>query len=98
GVQNSEDRSHIGAWSNLIAHDPQRLVSISSEEYESVEFVRNGVEGAASLRSHESVKQILCSNHVLIDISAISHSTWAALLKCAYDLGISVRVLYVEPA
>lgn len=54
------------------------------------------------LRSSNSLLELWSSgevtlNRIYIDITGLSHSVWAALLKSAINTGLSVLVVYVEP-
>lgn len=98
GARNSEDRSYMPAWENISENFPERLLSIVEESYERVSYTKGNDNGEIHLRSEKSIVDAFSSERVLIDISALSHSTWAPFIRCAYNNGINIRVVYSEPS
>lgn len=72
-----------------------RLVEIS--EYA---FRVDGMEGEVQLRSRSALVKLLQSTgatRVYLDMTGMSHSMWAPIVRVAIEEGIPLSVLYLEP-
>lgn len=94
----NEDRSgHTGQWRQSCI-DVQ-FIEVTTESVSGFQVA--GFEEAFFLRSASSLSQLLTplgTGRVLyIDITGLSHPTWAALIRAAIAARMEVRVVYVEP-
>lgn len=94
----NEDRSgHAGLWRE--SRSEIQFIEIITESVSG--FRVAGVEEEFFLRSAASLSRLLTplgTGRVLyIDITGLSHPTWAALIRAAMAARMEVRVVYVEP-
>lgn len=94
----NEDRSgHTGQWQQS-CKDVQ-FIEVTTESVSG--FQVSGVEEEFFLRSAASLSRLLAplgTGRVLyIDITGLSHPTWAALIRAAIAARMEVRAVYVEP-
>lgn len=94
----NEDRSgHTGQWRQS-CNDVQ-LIEVTTESVSG--FQVYGVEEEFFLRSAASLSRLLAplgTGRVLyVDITGLSHPTWAALIRAAIAARMEVRAVYVEP-
>lgn len=94
----NEDRSgHTGQWRQTCA-DIQ-FIEVTTES--SSGFNVSGVEEEFLLRSAVSLSKLLAplgTGRILyVDITGLSHPTWAALIRAAMAARMEVRAVYVEP-
>jgi len=94
----NEDRSgHADHWRQS-CNDVQ-FIEVTSESVSGFQVA--GVEEEFFLRSTASLYRLLTplgTGRVLyIDITGLTHPTWAALIRAAIAARIEVRVVYVEP-
>jgi hypothetical protein len=97
--QTDESRSkHISGWASTIQNI--KLMQITEQKISSFFIDDNDQE--ILLRSDKSIAGLwngLPSNMTIyIDITGLTHSVWAAILKSAIDHNFNVLVVYVEPA
>jgi hypothetical protein len=94
----NEDRSgHSGRWRQA-CRDVQ-FVEVTTESVSGFQVA--GIGDVFFLRSAASLSRLLTplgTGRVLyIDITGLSHPTWAALIRAAIAARMEVRVVYVEP-
>ncbi|MDL5036296.1 hypothetical protein QRD40_08015 [Comamonas sp. Y6] len=94
----SEDRSgHTGQWQQS-CKDVQ-FIEVTTESVSG--FQISGGEEEFFLRSAASLSRLLAplgTGRVLyVDITGLSHPTWAALIRAAIAARMEVRAVYVEP-
>lgn len=94
----NEDRSgHTGRWRQG-CKDVQFIEVTTESAYG---FQVSGVEDEFLLRSAASLSKLLAplgTGRVLyVDITGLSHPTWAALIRAAIAARMEVRAVYVEP-
>lgn len=92
-----EQRSTLPVWERFSANHPDRCVRIIHESQQSV-----GIDGAfgrqaLSLRDADALQSLVKGKRILLDISGMAHSTWAAIIKAIYVSRASARILYAEP-
>lgn len=61
--------------------------------------VENGTK--VSLRNKQSLHdflEMIGENTLYVDITGLGHATWAAIIRCALELGKIVRAVYLEPS
>lgn len=96
-VSNEDRSSHTGQWRQSCT-DVQ-FIEVTTESVSGFQVA--GVEDEFFLRSAASLSRLLAplgSGRVLyIDITGLSHPTWAALIRAAIAARMEVRVVYVEP-
>ena len=97
--QTEEYRSnHITGWTstiqniNLVKITQQSITSFFIEEDQQEIFLRSD-KSLANLW-----EGLLPNINIYIDITGLTHSVWAAILKSAIDHNFNVLVVYVEPA
>lgn len=94
----NEDRSgHTGQW--LQSGKAVQFIEVTTESVSG--FQVSGVEEEFFLRSAASLSRLLAplgTGRVLyVDITGLSHPTWAALIRAAIVARMEVRAVYVEP-
>lgn len=94
----NEDRSgHTGQWQQS-CKDVQ-FIEVTTESVSG--FQVSGIEEEFFLRSAVSLSKLLAplgTGRVLyVDITGLSHPTWAALIRGAIAARMEVRAVYVEP-
>lgn len=94
----NEDRSgHTGQWGQSCTD--VELIEVTTESVSG--FQVSGVEEEFFLRSAASLSRLLAplgTGRVLyVDITGLSHPTWAALIRAAIAVRMEVRAVYVEP-
>lgn len=94
----NEDRSgHTGQWGQSCTD--VELIEVTTESVSG--FQVSGVEEEFFLRSATSLSRLLAplgTGRVLyVDITGLSHPTWAALIRAAIAARMEVRAVYVEP-
>lgn len=92
-----ENRDRLKLWEDLQSSNPERIMSITGIDKESILVSHNGEQTTVSLRDEEALEKILGSKEILIDVTGLTHNIWAPLLKSAYFHRIRTRVLYAEP-
>ncbi|WP_275906926.1 hypothetical protein [Aeromonas sp. 5HA1] len=89
--------SHTDSWSTLIQN--VKLLEILEETQNS--FKVKGDVNSISLRSELALKalwvDLLPASKVYLDITGLTHSVWAGILKSALQMKLEVLVVYVEP-
>ena len=98
GLTDEVRSRHIADWRSSTVN--VNFIEISEKENSS--FIINGDDSnEIFLRSDQNLsnlwKDIPKESNVYIDITGLSHSTWAGVLKSAIDNGYKVMVVYVEP-
>lgn len=96
-VSNEDRSSHTGQWRQS-CKDVQ-FIEVTTESVSG--FQVSGVEEEFFLRSTASLARLLApwgTGRVLyVDITGLSHPTWAALIRAAIAARMEVRAVYVEP-
>jgi hypothetical protein len=94
----SEDRSNHAAQWRQTCSDVQ-FIEVTTETVAGFEVA--GITEGFLLRSAVSLEKLLAplgTGRVLyVDITGLSHPTWAALIRAAITARMEVRVIYVEP-
>lgn len=94
----TEDRSRLPAWQDVAISEPSRCIVITRQTQESIEVQRaDGSRHEISLRDQDHLKALLPRHPLYLDISGMSHSVWAPLIKAARDCQIELNVVYAEP-
>jgi hypothetical protein len=94
----NEDRSgHTGTWRQS-CKDVQ-FIEVATESVSG--FQVSGIDEEFFLRSAASLSRLLTplgvGRTLYIDITGLSHPTWAALIRAAIAAKMEVRAVYVEP-
>lgn len=94
----SEDRSsHTGQWRQS-CKDVQ-FIEVTTESVSG--FQVSGIEDEFFLRSAASLSRLIAAwgtgRVIYVDITGLSHPTWAALIRAAIAARMEVRAVYVEP-
>ncbi|UVM21166.1 hypothetical protein [Pseudomonas wadenswilerensis] len=89
--------SHITSWSTT-AHNIT-LIEICDETQSS--FKTKGNDSPLSLRSEVEIQSLWASTpagtRIYLDITGLTHSVWAGILKSAIISKLDILVVYVEP-
>jgi hypothetical protein len=99
GFTDEARSQHIAEWKSSTTN--VSFIEISEQTMSS--FIINGDKSnEIFLRSDKNIASlwqgIQKSTNIYIDITGLSHSTWASILKSAIDNGFKVLVVYVEPS
>lgn len=94
-IESQEQRGQLSVWEEMQSVDPEKITFISSIDDETISV--NDNEHCISLRDSESLKSLIKSERLLIDVTSLPHNIWAPLLKAAHDSSTSTRILYAEP-
>jgi hypothetical protein len=97
-----EERAELDEdWHLEAAGREIALIRITGETPHSVQMqLGDGAETVLSLRSTRAVQEFVGSlpSRVYLDVTALSHPTWAVLLRGLIDSGKQHAVVYTEPA
>ncbi len=96
-----EDRSdHVEGWRAQAG--TVRVIEITAQTANDLTAQATGLSTTIALRSTRQLtafwSTVGSNATVYLDITGLEHQVWAALLKSAIDSGITVYVIYVEPA
>jgi hypothetical protein len=94
----NEDRSgHTGKWRQSCKN--VQFIEVATESVSG--FQVSGIDEEFFLRSSASLSRLLTplgvGRTLYIDITGLSHPTWAALIRAAIAAKMEVRAVYVEP-
>lgn len=96
-LDDREERANPQMWREGLANAPDRCVAIVEANQSSMKVRVSGADLTIGLTDYEKISQVIGNGAVCIDVSGLSHSTWAPLLKTAMIYSESVRVMYFEP-
>jgi hypothetical protein len=92
-----EARLRVDVWAEMLKTDPLGCVEVVEQKESAVRCRINGVETTFSLTDVTALRQ-LCSRLILyVDMTGLTHSVWAALLRAALDHADSIFFIYTEP-
>lgn len=96
----SEDRAVPSpSWFTNVDEDQVRLITVSQLEEDAIEIVAGTDTQSISLHDSGALSTFLDAQPqpVYIDITGLSHSVWAPLVRATHGSSADVRVVYIEP-
>lgn len=93
----TENRGQLPFWTDIARDSASRVRFISAVDKEHVVIRMGEHTTTLNLLDEEGLERLLGHSRVLIDVSGLPHHVWAPILKAAFSLRVSTRVLYAEP-
>lgn len=93
----TEDRGSLTLWDELSAADSNRVIWVRQRGRDGVILNHANHELEISLSDASQLEALFKDRSVLIDISGLSHSTWAPIFRAAYAQRRPTKALYAEP-
>lgn len=95
----TEKRARLPLWQQMLATSPERCVVIERQDHETIDVRDRGAEKrSVSLLDDKSLRALLSTGTVYLDISGLGHHVWASLLRAAHHIRLPLKIIYVEPA
>lgn len=95
--QSTEDRGHLGLWSDIAQHSPSSVAWLTPDGRGSVILARDSTQLTIDLNDSSELEALVRGKSILIDISGLGHATWAPFFRAAHSLKVATKVLYAEP-
>ncbi len=93
----NEERGRLGVWGELLRSRPEACVEIIEQHPTSMVCQRVGQHANISLTDSSALQALFSLPAVCIDITGLTHSVWAALLRIALNHSDAVACAYSEP-
>lgn len=97
-ADSNEDRGRLEVWAQLLEARPEACVEILEQEQTAVVYQRQGQRTRVSLTDTDAIRTLFTLRAVYIDVTGLTHSIWAALLRIALNDVEVVACAYSEPA
>ena len=97
-ADSKEERGRLEVWDELVRSRPEVCVEIAEQSLTGIIWQRSGQQEHISLTDSTALRSLFSLPAVCIDITGLTHSIWAALLRVALEHVDSVACAYSEPA
>lgn len=97
-ADSNEERGRLAVWAEMLQARPEACVEILEQEETALVYQRQGQQTRISLTDTAALRALFSLGAVYIDITGLTHSIWAALLRIALDHVDTVACAYSEPA
>ncbi len=93
----TEPRGQVPAWEAIRRREPNRCMVITRQGRSDIDILSKSTQTRVLLRDDASLRDLIGTEDICIDISGLAHQVWAPLLRVALDTSQNVTVIYAEP-
>ena len=97
-ADSNEERGRLAVWAEVLQARPEACIEIVAQESTALVYQRQGQPVRLSLTDTAALCALFPLSAVCIDITGLTHSIWAALLRIALEHVDTVTCTYSEPA
>jgi len=96
-ISDEEERDRAGLWGKIFSDNSRYCLRITRESEETFSVFTKGSEVEVSYTDLEKIRQLFSWSSVYIDITGLTHNTWASLVRALRTVDRSLFAIFTEP-